>query len=220
MTLLRDTRRKTPQAVLVMAALVFSPALALHAAPPALTASRAAPDSFVPLPALTLPSLLGQVQANPLVRSRYAHYFHIPDSHLLAYLRANLVASHLSDDGRYTMFCVRPNGLVYPTVLRMPRGSRVFALRGGPAVLTCPEGNPLTRFQTAVETRILPPAIATRTQTEPAAPHRTIAPTQPREIVVPTYVPTPVYQSVSPLTPAEQAAEAQSPSSSPAPVKP
>lgn len=209
MNLLFNKRRQTMQAALIMGAFTLAPLFPSQAAPAA-SAPQSAPDSFVPILAPTLQSLLSQVQTSALVRSRYAHYFHIPDSHLLAYLRANLVASHLSDDGRYTMFCVRPNGLVYPTVLHMPRGSRVFALRGGPAVLTCPEGNPLTRFQIAVETRIVPPPTGTHAAAEPASPpHRIIAPTQGREIVVPAYVPTPVYQAVSPLTPAEREGEAQ-----------
>ncbi len=207
--------RMALQATLIAGALAAFPCFPAQAAPAASTV-KSAPDSFAPLPALTLQSLLRQVQAQPLVRSRYAHYFHIPDSHLLAYLRANLVASHLSDNGRYTMFCVRPNGLVYPTVLYMPRGSRVFALRGGPAVLTCPEGNPLTRFQTAVETRVAPPPVGTPPLVEPAP--RIIAPTQGREIIVPTYVPTPVYQAVSPLTSAERAGETQAATPTPQPA--
>lgn len=193
------------------AASAFCLASAAFAAP-----LKSPPDSFAPLPAPTVQALLGQVQANPQVRSRYAHYFHVPGAHLLAYLRANLVASRLTDDGRYTMFCVRPNGLVYPAVLRMSKGSRVFALRGGPAVLSCPEGNPLARFQTAVETHVvLTPPVA-----ETAPPSPIVTPTQPREIIVPTAVPTPVYQAVSPLTPAEQAADAPAFAPPPTPPKP
>ncbi len=206
------------QASLMLGAMAACLPLAAQAAPLA-PVSQAVPDTFAPLPAPTVQALLSQVQANALVRARYAHYFHLPASRVLPYLRANLVASHLSDEGRYTMYCVRPNGLVYPTVLHMPRGSRVFALRGGPAVLTCPEGNPLARFQTAVETRVVPaPPLV-----ENIAPRRVIAPTQPREIVVPAYVPTPVYQAVSPLTPAERAGEAPSAPAAPpnpAPTKP
>lgn len=203
------------KAALVLSAMAFCLPLSVQAAPAAFVA-QSAPDSFAPVPAPTVQALLSQVQTNPQVRSRYARYFHIPETHLLAYLRANLVASRLSDDGRYTMFCVRPNGLVYPAVLHMPKGSRVFALRGGPAVLSCPDGNPLARFQTAVETRIVPLPAAVPAAAETATPRRIITPTQGREIVVPTYVPTPVYQAVSPLTPAERAGEAQTPSS-PAP---
>ncbi len=213
MKMLCDTRSKTMQAMLMLGTAALCLPCAAQAAPTA-AASQSVPDAFAPLPAPTVQALLSQVQASSLVRKRYARYFHIPDSHLLAYLRANLVASHLSDDGRYTMFCVRPNGLVYPTVLRMPKGSRVFALRGGPAVLTCPEGNPLARFQTAVETHVVPAPIIV----EAAPPRRIIAPTQTREIVVPAYVPTPVYQAVSPLTPAERAEEAQAVPAAPSPV--
>lgn len=206
------------QAVLMLGTMALCLPLAAQAAPLA-PVFQAVPDTFAPLPAPTVQALLSQVQASALVRTRYAHYFHLPASRVLPYLRANLVASHLSDEGRYTMYCVRPNGLVYPTVLRMPKGSRIFALRGGPAVLTCPEGNPLARFQTAVETHIVPaPPVV-----EDAAPRRVIAPTQPREIIVPAYVPTPVYQAVSPLTPAERAGDTPPPSAappSPAPTKP
>ncbi len=215
------TRRKTLQAALAVGVAAFCPLVSAAAAPLA-SFVNLPPDSFAPKPVPTVQSLLSQVQANVLVRRRYAHYFHMPDSRLLAYLRANLVASHLSDEGRYTMFCVRPNGLVYPTVLNMPKGSRVFALRGGPAVLTCPEGNPLTRFQTAVEMHVVPPPVGTSAVPETASPRQIIIPAQPREIIVPAYVPTPVYQAVSPLTPAERAAEAPaaSPAPSPTPAKP
>ncbi len=168
------------------------------------SAARMAPDSFVPVPATSVASLVHQVETNPAVRARYARHFHVPESHIAAYLRANLVVSRLSEAGRYTMFCARPNGLIYPTLMPLPGGSRVFALRSGPAVLTLPEGDPLASYQTAVEERVVATGHTPRAVTIVSPSQQMIAPTQGQEIVVPLPTPTPVYQSVSPLTPAEQ----------------
>lgn len=200
---MRDKRHKgrvgTAQTCAGLVGLLSAAATALAGSVP-----RTAPDSFVPVPAVSVSDLVHQVETNRAVRIRYARHFHVPEGHIAAYLRANLVVSRLSEGGRYTMFCARPNGLIYPTLMPLPGGSRVFALRSGPAVLSLPAGDPLAPYQIAVEQHVASSGHVPRAVTIVSPSQQMIAPTEGQEIIVPLATPTPVYQSVSPLTPAEQ----------------
>lgn len=166
-------------------------------------APRNLPDSFLPASADSLHGLLVQVQTNPIVCKRYAKYFHLPESRVAAYLQANLTQKRLHQTGRYTVFMVRPNGLIYPTMLTVPKGSAVFALRGGDPVLTGRDGDPMRQYRTAQEIHIIkerprPTVIVAGTE-------EVIVPNQVSETVVPTIEQTPVYQPtpIDTETPAE-----------------
>jgi hypothetical protein len=194
------SHRVPPQLLCLMAALgvgIFTACLPVQASPARHTASvrRSMPDAFLPAPAQGLSSLLTQVQSDPTVRRRYAAYFHVPESRIAAYLRANLVVRRLSQASRYTVYFVRPNGLIYPTMLTVPKGSAVFALKDGPPVMTCQGGNPLVRYQTAQEIHIVR---ANPTQTvvkvSPSEQEQIIIPNQVQETVVSTVEQTPIYQ--------------------------
>lgn len=190
-----------------------SPAHRGHARPASRPAAvRNLPDSFLPVRATTVEAVARQIEADPKVRRHYAHQFQVPEARVADYLRQNLVASRLNHTGQYTVFLVRPNSLIYPVVMTIPEGSRVFALRSGPAVLTWGDGNPFKRYTTPEETRIVkaPP------RPHPAVIHvapssQTLAPVQVQETIVPSIVVTPVFQPASPLTAQEQAPAEPSP---------
>jgi hypothetical protein len=76
-------------------------------------------------------------------------------------------------------------------MLTLPMGSAVFALKGGPPVITQGEGNPLTRYRTVVETYVVPAKPAP--VVEDPTPSQTIVPAQVNTRVVPTVEQTPVY---------------------------
>ncbi len=169
-------------------------------------APRNLPDSFLPNSAGGLQGLLTQVRTNPTVRRRYAKFFHVPESQIGAYMQANLTEKRLHQTGRYTVFLVRPNGLVYPTMMTLPRDSAVFALKGGNPVMTAREGNPMMQYRTAQEIHYV-----TVKQPGPtvivAGSEQVIVPNQVSETVVSTTEQTPIYQP-APMdveTPAEAA---------------
>jgi hypothetical protein len=184
--------RRSSRLLIAGLALTCLPVLIGSAAPlSAKTAHRSLPDAFLPVPARSVGEIVAQVQADPVVRRHYARYLSLPPSRVAQYLRANLVPSHLSQAGRYTVYLVRPNGLIYPTMLTIPKGSPVFALRSGTALLTWNEGDPLVRSQRTVRydpsRKPLPPPIA-----PPMAPPRVeqvIVPTHPETTVVPPPAP-------------------------------
>lgn len=183
-----------------------------HARPPA--ARKNLTDSFLPTRASSVAGLIRQVQTNAAVRRNYARYLRIPEDRVAGYLRQNLVTKRLNQAGRYTMFLVRPSGLIYPVTTTVPRGARVFALSSGAPLLSDGDGNPIKQFKTPVEVvRVpAPPAHAPGGATVKVAPSiedQTLVPVAPQETVVPTIVLTPVYRPASPLSPAERAPEAQ-----------
>ena len=164
----------------------------------AVTASphRNAPDAFLPLPASNVESVLEQVQSNPVVRRHYARYFHLPQSRVASYLRANLVCSRLTKGGLYTVYFVRPNGLIYPTLLTVPPGGPVFALRGGSPLLTWNEGNPLAKTQKAVRLGVKAPPAPSPAPVIPPPPVQIIVPTKVQTTVVPPAPPPPATDAV------------------------
>ncbi len=175
-----------------------------HAARPA---HRNQADSFLPAAPSSVADVVRQVQSNPTVRLRYARYFRIPGNRVADYLRQNLVPTRLSQTGRYTMFLVRPNGVIYPVMTTVARGSRVFALASGPPVFIAAGGNPMTRFKTAVEMVLVPDAPApggATVKVSPSIENQTMVPVKVQETVMPTIVVTPIYRPASPLRSPEQ----------------
>ena len=177
------------------------------------------PDSFLPTRAASISQLVQQVQTNPTVRRHYASYFHIPESRIAKYLRQNLVASRLSRGGQYTVYLVRQNSLIYPVMVHLPAGSRVFALRSGPAVMTSGDGNPLRRFEMAQETHYIKPA-KQQIIYKVSPSRQQLAPIQVHETILPTVIYTPVFQPTNGLTPAEQQPGEETASNTPAPAAP
>ncbi len=152
------------------------------------------PNSFLPRQAPTVEALARQAEADPLVRGRYARYLHLPERRVAGYLRANLSPARLPKAARFTMYCARANGLLYPTRLTLPAGAAVFALRGGLPLLTRPEGNPLLPYRIATETRRAPaPPVTLAPASLPTPPQVTVVPVPARETVSPIFTPTPVY---------------------------
>ena len=184
---------------------VCTVSLAALAAP-----SQAAPnpaDSFLPVASSSVDAMVRQVDTNPTVRRHYAAYFHVPEARVADYLRHNLVQTRLAAAGRYTMYLVRPNGLIYPVMTTMPKGARVFTLQTRPvAMLTAGDGNPIKQFKNQVVTVIVkaPSDGGARVKVLPSRESQTLAPVTVQETILPTVVATPVYRPASPLSPAEQ----------------
>lgn len=183
--------------------------------------SQAAPknpaDSFLQAPSSGVAAVVHQVETNPTVRRHYAKYFHIPESQVANYLRHNLRQTRLAKTGRYTMYLVRSNGLIYPTIMTIPKGAPVFTLQTKPvALLTYREGNPIKDFKPQVVTVIVkaPPSYGSTTPTVKVSPSKelqVLAPVKVQETILPTIVGTPVYRPASPLSPDEQAPETYAP---------
>lgn len=179
-----------------------------HARPPA--ARKNLTDSFLPTRASSVAGLIRQVQTNAAVRRNYARYLRIPEDRVAGYLRQNLVTKRLNQAGRYTMFLVRPSGLIYPVTTTVPRGARVFALSSGAPLLSDGDGNPLKQFTTPVEVVVVPAPTAphgANVKVSPNIEEQTLVPVKVQETIVPTIIVTPVYQPVSALSPAEQASD-------------
>lgn len=194
-------------------------ALTALAAPARAVEIRNLADSFLPISASTVLGMTRQIDANPIVRRRYARYFHVPEARVADYLRHNLVRTRLTRAGRYTMYLVRPNGLIYPVMTTVPKGARVFTLQTRPAaLLTYGDGNPIREFRQQVVTVIViaPSTGASEATVKvlPSVENQTLAPVKVQETILPTIVLTPVYQPESPLSPAEQSPGTPAPAQS------
>ena len=185
--------RKTTEVVAVLAACISTTAAFAatktavhhhrHHTVVATNSRHTPPDSFLVYKVYSVDQLVDQVQANPAIQLKYARHFHVPQSRIVQYLRANLVESYIPETGTYTCYCVRQNGLIYPVKQKFHEGTKVFALRNGEPVLKWVCGNPLSKYLPAVETHTIVrdmPVIKLAPSTE------VIAPTDNVQILVPT----------------------------------
>jgi len=143
------------------------------------------PASFLNYHVSSVHELSQEVTLDPAVRARLASHFHITESQMTAYVRHNLVLTHLQKAGRYTVACVGHDGREYWVQSRLPKGTAVFASRmtGNPILkLAC--GNPMVST--------LPPSLQTaddNSHTSPAQlaalPSPALAGTTPMPGLVP-----------------------------------
>ena len=149
--------------------LLSAPALAAPSAPPAKARPIAPAGSFLHRQAHSVPQLVQEVQADPVVRRRLARRLHLPESAVADYLDLNLTTGTLPRSGPYTVYFVAGSGLVYPTRMSLRAGTRVFVGRDGRPVLLAGSGDPLAPFA---------PVVVIHAVRNP--------PTRVKEIVVPT----------------------------------
>lgn len=119
-------------------------------------ARAVSPESFLRRPARSAAQVVEQVRGDAVVRARFARFFHLPSGQVAAFLQANLVEGAIAETGFYTVQCVRPGGMVYPTKQAFRRGDKVFALRDGQPILQWACGNPLSAFVTPIEAITVP----------------------------------------------------------------
>lgn len=148
---------------------------------PALAAGHLSvpPASFLNYHVSTLPELSQEVTLDPAVRNRLAHHFHVSDAAMSAYIRRNLLLTHLKSAGYYQVACVRPNGTEYWVRSHLPAGTPIFSSRitgqpilklacGNPMVSALPPGAP--DKDADINGKMTPPQTAeTPTQTQMAA---------------------------------------------------
>lgn len=161
---------------------------------------RTPPSSYLQYRVYTVDQLIQQVSESPRVRQRFAKHFHVPETNVVEYMKANLVESYVPKTERYTVYCVRSSGKFYPIRQTFQRGTKVFALRNGEPVMKWLCGNPLSRFMPDVSTRTI-------VQTPPKPPVTLVSPylneltpTETANILIPSEVAVPVYQTAVPLS--------------------
>ncbi|MDQ2688614.1 MAG: hypothetical protein M3Y28_12185, partial [Armatimonadota bacterium] len=163
-----------------------------HATPPA---------SYLQYRVYTLDQLIQQVSDNPTVRKRFARHFHISESNVVRYMKANLVESYVPKTERYTVYCVRPSGKFYPIRQTFKRGTKVFALKNGEPVMKWLCGNPLSKFLPEVSTRTIvqtPPKPRPVVLVSPTL--QELTPTETANILIPSEIYAPSYQTAVPLS--------------------
>jgi hypothetical protein len=153
-------------------------------------------DSYLTYKVYSISQLIQQVESSPTIRLHYAKTFHVSGNKVVPYLRNNVVESYIQETGKYTVYCVRPNGLIYPTVQHFQRGTKVFALRNGQPVMKWLCGNPLMSFLPAVH-EVVKPVVKVITKVSPSV--ETLVPTQPTQEEVPVEEVMPVYQPKVPV---------------------
>ena len=148
------------------------------------------PDSYLQYKVYSVHELVKQVSGNPRLIHIYAKTFNKPDNYVLHYISNYVQESYIPETAYYTVYCVRKNGLIYPTKQRMIKGTKVFALRNGTPVMKWLCGNPLSNFLPVVyKAKPLPAVVHTKDVVN-------ILPTEPEQEVVPAEVPV-----VAPATP-------------------
>ena len=148
------------------------------------------PDSYLQYKVYSVPELVKQVSSNPRLIHIYAKTFNKPDNYVLHYITNYVQESYIPETANYTVYCVRKNGLIYPTKQRMVKGTKVFALKNGTPVMKWLCGNPLTKFLPVVyKSKPLPPVTHIKDVVQ-------LLPTEPEQEVVPAEVPV-----VAPATP-------------------
>jgi len=196
------TKRAVPALIILLA--VFATIAPLRAAHADSSTSNPS-DAFLASPATTVDALVAQVQSNPTICRNYAHYLRIPAARVADYLKNNLVRSRLTATTKYTVYLVHPNGLIYPTMITLPKGSYVFARRNGAPLMTDREGDPMKRFHTAVEVHYASRPSGPRTKVSPETILLRTVPCTVETTIETTTVTTPTFNAPSELTPAEQA---------------
>lgn len=129
--------------------------------------SSVPPASFLNYHVSTVKELSQEVTLDPAVRGRLARHFHITPTQMTAYIRRNLVLTHLRKGGDYRVACVKRNGEEYWVESHLPAGTPVFASRvTGSPVLKLACGNPMVSslppgLQTAEDNALsVPPKLA------------------------------------------------------------
>ena len=157
---------------------------------PRLAAATARPyapaGSFLHRLAHSVTQLTQEVQADPIVRRRFARHFHIPEREVADNFRRNFLTGTLPRSGTFTVYFVTGTGLIYPTRMDLHAGTPVFVGRGGLPVLLAGSGDPLRPFTTPVEER----TIEGKPDAPPSHTKEEIAPAAGTDIPVPT-TPTP-----------------------------
>jgi len=187
--------RSFSKRVLILCATVFA-MLFVAVGTASAAGTPAPPDSYLNTKVYSIDQLIQQVQSNPRIELHYAETFHVPSDRVVQYIRNNVVESYIQETGAYTVYCVRPNGLIYPTVQHFSRGTKVFALRNGQPVMKWACGNPLMNFLPAVH-EVIKPVVKTIVKVSPSV--ETLVPTQPAEEQVPVEEVAPVYQPKVPV---------------------
>ncbi|MFN3684181.1 MAG: hypothetical protein ACK41F_09635 [Fimbriimonadaceae bacterium] len=108
----------------------------------ALAFGRPEPNAFLNRPARTVGQLVRQVRSDPEVRDRFLRHYHLSPGQLEEFLRGLRVAK-LERDGLYPVFNCRPDGVIRCRLLKLRRGTLVFADRYGRPVLKLLCGNPI-----------------------------------------------------------------------------
>jgi hypothetical protein len=153
-------------------------------------------DSFLPYKVYSVGQLIKEVQNSPTIQIHYARTFHVPQDRVVQYMRDNVVESYIQETGKYTVYCVRPDGLVYPTVQHFSKGTKVFALRNGQPIMKWACGNPLMNFLPAVH-EVLKPVVKVITKVSPSV--ETLVPAEAAQEEVPVEEVAPVYQPQVPV---------------------
>lgn len=159
------------------------------------------PASYLQYRVYTVDQLIQQVSENPTVRKRFARHFHISEANVVRYMKANLVESYVPKTERYTVYCVSRSGKFFPIRQTFKRGTKVFALKNGEPVMKWLCGNPLSKFLPEVSTRTI-------VQTPPKQPPVTLVspylneltPAETANVLIPSEIATPVYQTAVPLS--------------------
>ncbi|MEJ5170045.1 MAG: DUF6777 domain-containing protein [Fimbriimonadales bacterium] len=108
----------------------------------ALALGRPEPNAFLNRPARTVGQLVRQVRSDPEVRDRFQRHYHLTFRELTEFL-SGLRVARLERDGLYPVFNCRPDGVIRYRLLRLRRGTLVFADRHGRPVLKLLCGNPI-----------------------------------------------------------------------------
>ena len=108
----------------------------------ALAFGRPEPNAFLNRPARTVGQLVRQVRSDPEVRDRFLRHYHLSPTGLEEFL-SGLRVARLERDGLYPVFNCRPDGVIRCRLLRLRRGTLVFADRFGRPVLKLLCGNPI-----------------------------------------------------------------------------
>lgn len=131
------------------------------------------PASFLNYHVSTARGLSEEVAQDVVVRARLARHFGMSEPALVAYVKTNLVVSHLTaaQAGRYRIACVSPSGREYFVSEKLPAGTPVFALaKTGQPILRLACGNPLVSTLPAVAKAIAPPVLAVSRHTPDVVP--------------------------------------------------
>jgi hypothetical protein len=153
-------------------------------------------DSYLPYKVYSVDQLINEVQGNPAIIAHYSRTFHVPEDKVVQYMRNNVVESYIQETGKYTVYCVRPDGLVYPTVQHFQQGTKVFALRNGQPIMKWACGNPLMNFLPAVH-EVVKPVVKVVTKVSPSV--ETLVPAEAAQEEVPVEEVAPVYQPKVPV---------------------
>ena len=100
------------------------------------SAQRPPRGSFTSLRVESLAELQAQVRHDPVVRRRYARFFHLSENQVASFVDHDLYSMRVPKTTHCVVYFVSPKGHFYTHPLTLKPGARVFALRrtGQPAL--------------------------------------------------------------------------------------